>query len=107
MAHAGFVHLRVHSAYSLSEGAIKLKDLIGLCRKAAMPAVATTDTSNLFGALEFASYAAEAGIQPIMGCKLAIRREGESRPGAGNGAGQPLPPDALVLLVQSATGWAN
>src|SRR5438128_345548 len=54
MPHADFVHLRVHSAYSLSEGAIKLKELIELCRRQLMPAVAVTDTGNLFGALEFA-----------------------------------------------------
>ena len=65
MPHADFVHLRVHSAYSLSEGALKLGDLVKLCKQHGMPAVAVTDTGNLFGALEFASYAADAGIQPI------------------------------------------
>ncbi len=108
MAHSGFVHLRVHSAYSLSEGAIKLKELVGLSRKAGMPAVAVTDSCNLFGALEFASYAAEAGIQPIVGCKLSIQRESaEKRHPAGNGASQAPAPDALILLVQSALGWSN
>ncbi|MBV9828500.1 MAG: PHP domain-containing protein, partial [Alphaproteobacteria bacterium] len=51
---ANFVHLRTHSAYSLSAGAIKIKELAGLCRAEAMPAVAITDSGNLFGALEFA-----------------------------------------------------
>ena len=51
MPHADFVHLRVHTAYSLSEGAIKLKQLIKLCEKASMPAVGIADTGNLFGAL--------------------------------------------------------
>ena len=74
MSHANFVHLRVHSAYSLSEGAIKLKDLIKLCKKERMPAVAVTDTGNLFGALEFASAAADGGIQPIIGVQLGIKR---------------------------------
>lgn len=50
---ADFVHLRVHSAYSLSEGAIKIKELVKICQKQEMPAVAVTDTGNLFGALEF------------------------------------------------------
>ncbi|MBL4863774.1 MAG: PHP domain-containing protein, partial [Rhodobiaceae bacterium] len=49
---AQFVHLRLHSAYSLLEGAIRLKGLAGLVRKGGMPAVAITDTGNLFGALE-------------------------------------------------------
>ena len=70
MALADFIHLRVHSAYSLSEGAIKIKQLVELCRRQAMPAVAATDTGNLFGAFQFAQAAAEAGIQPIIGCQL-------------------------------------
>src|SRR3954464_6954916 len=72
---ADFIHLRVHSAYSLSEGAIKIKQLVELCRRHAMPAVAITDTGNLFGAFQFAQAAAEAGIQPIIGCQLGLRRE--------------------------------
>jgi DNA polymerase-3 subunit alpha len=102
MPHADFIHLRVHSAYSLSEGAIKLGDLVKLCKSHGMPAVAVTDTGNLFGALEFATYAADAGVQPISGCLLGIRREdGERRTGAA------LPPDRLGLLVQSEAGWDN
>ena len=77
MPHADFVHLRVHSAYSLSEGAIKVKELVGLCKAEKMPAVAITDTGNVFGALEFCAAAAEAGIQPILGCQVAIRHEAE------------------------------
>ena len=56
MPHADFVHLRVHSAYSLSEGAITPKALAELAKRAEMPAVAVTDTGNLFGAMEFAGY---------------------------------------------------
>ena len=108
MPHADFVHLRVHSAYSLSEGAIKLKELIELCRRHAMPAVAVADTGNLFGALEFALAARDAGIQPIIGCQLAIAREDAA---AGEGAlprnGQRRSPDQLVLLVQDEAGYRN
>src|SRR5262249_4567668 len=60
---ADFVHLRVHTAYSLSAGAIRVKELVGLCQAARMPAVAVTDTGNLFGALEVATSCAAAGIQ--------------------------------------------
>ena len=102
---ADFVHLRVHSAYSLSEGAIKLKDLVAACRREAMPAVAVTDTGNLFGALEFSMAAAEAGVQPIIGCLLRLAREEAAAPAAANGT-QPAP-DAIVLLVQSETGYRN
>lgn len=70
MSHADFVHLRVHSAYSLSEGALKIKQLVELCRRHAMPALAITDSGNLFGGLEFALAARDAGIQPIIGCQF-------------------------------------
>ena len=53
MPHADFVHLRVHSAYSLSEGALRVKDIVSLCQRHQMPAVGITDTNNMFGALEF------------------------------------------------------
>ena len=74
MPPADFVHLRAHSAYSLSAGAIKVKELVGLCKKHGMPALAITDRGNLFGALEFAQAAGEAGVQPIIGCELGLRR---------------------------------
>jgi DNA polymerase-3 subunit alpha len=108
MPHADFVHLRVHSAYSLSEGAIKLKQLIALCKAQAMPAVAVTDTGNLFGALEFALAARDAGVQPIIGCQLGIAREEQG--GGFNGGsrvGHKPPPDQLVLLAQSEAGYRN
>ena len=108
MSHADFVHLRVHSAYSLSTGAIKVKELVKLCQRHRMPAVAVTDTGNLFGALEFATAAAEAGIQPIIGCELPIRRAGSEDASARIGRiGPAAAPDTLVLLVQDSTGYAN
>jgi DNA polymerase III subunit alpha len=102
MPHADFVHLRVHSAYSLSEGAIKVKQLVDLCKREKMPAVALTDTGNLFAAMEFSMAASEAGIQPIIGCQLAIRRTDEGMRG-----GKAPPPDAIVLLVQNEAGYRN
>ncbi|HZU88337.1 MAG TPA: PHP domain-containing protein, partial [Stellaceae bacterium] len=69
---ADFIHLRVHTAYSLSAGAIRVKELVALCKAERMPAVAITDTGNLFGALEFAAACTAAGIQPIIGCELAL-----------------------------------
>ncbi|HYI68637.1 MAG TPA: PHP domain-containing protein, partial [Skermanella sp.] len=105
---ADFVHLRVHSAYSLSEGAIKIKELVKLCQKKEMPAVAVTDTGNLFGALEFSLAAADSGIQPILGCQVGIRRMGPSANGGGKPVGKGLNlPDQLTLLVQSETGYTN
>ena len=72
---ADFIHLKVRSAYSLTEGANKVDKVVALAKENAMPAVAVTDRNNLFGALEFSQYAAKARIQPIVGCDLAIRRE--------------------------------
>ncbi len=109
MPHADFVHLRVHTAYSLAEGAIKVKPLIKLCQAMKMPAVAMTDTGNLFGGLEFSTYCAEAGIQPIIGVQLMVRREDEAAKGFGAGReqGRTPEPDQLVLLVQSEIGYGN
>jgi DNA polymerase-3 subunit alpha len=102
MSHADFVHLRVHDAFSLSEGAIKIPGLIDLCKRHNMPAVGVADTGNLFGALEFAMAARDSGIQPVIGCQIAIKREGDV-PHGGNGAGV----DWLVLLAQSEEGYRN
>ncbi|MEE8445040.1 MAG: DNA polymerase III subunit alpha, partial [Alphaproteobacteria bacterium] len=104
MAHADFVHLRVHTTYSLSEGALKIDELIGLAVADAMPAVAITDTANLFGALEFAGACAKAGVQPIIGCQIGVRREDGTQPGGG---GMAPAPDTLVLLVQNEAGYRN
>ena len=104
-AFAPFVHLRVHSAYSMAEGAIKVPKLVGLCVAGAMPAVALTDTRNLFGALEFSSECTKNGVQPIIGCQISVRREDVQ---TGHGQTGRLPePDQLVLLVQNAAGYAN
>ncbi|MEA2775442.1 MAG: polymerase subunit alpha, partial [Acetobacteraceae bacterium] len=97
MPHADFVHLRVHSAYSLSEGAIRPDKIVALAKDAGMPAAAITDTGNLFGALEFSQYCAGKGIQPIIGCQIALARADNTR----------LAPDPIVLLAQDATGMAN
>jgi DNA polymerase-3 subunit alpha len=99
---ADFIHLRVHTAYSLSAGAIKVKELVGLCKANKMPAVAITDTGNLFGTLEFSTYCVEAGIQPIIGCEIALAGGEASRTGRG-----PAEPERLVLLVQSEVGYRN
>ncbi len=97
MPHADFVHLHAHSAYSLSEGAIKADRLAALAKEANMPAVAITDTGNLFGALEFSQYCVGKGVQPIIGCQVSLTRADNPR----------LNPDPLVLLAQDATGYAN
>ncbi|WP_455465502.1 DNA polymerase III subunit alpha [Bartonella sp. B39] len=67
-----FIHLRVHSAYSLLEGALKIPQIIQHAISDHTPAVAITDTNNLFGALEFSQHCFSHGIQPIIGCQLTV-----------------------------------
>jgi len=77
----GFVHLHVHSSYSLLEGALTIARLAELAKSDQQPALALTDTDNLFGALEFSEKMASAGIQPIVGCAVGIDfadREGDA-----------------------------
>ncbi|MBE0530882.1 MAG: DNA polymerase III subunit alpha [Rhodospirillales bacterium] len=111
MSHADFVHLRVHTAYSLLEGAMRVPDVVKLARDKRMPAVAMTDTNNMFGAMEFSGACAGAGIQPIVGCQLAIGRDdGDKFRGAagGNGPrGARSTTDSLVLLAKSDAGYRN
>ena len=101
---ADFIHLKVRSAYSLTEGANKVDSIVSLAKGEGMPAVAVTDRNNLFGALEFSQYASKAGVQPIVGCDLGIRREEEG----GIAVASKLPAiDWLTLLVQTETGYLN
>ncbi len=107
MSHAGFVHLRVHTAYSLSQGAIRIGALAAACRDGRMPAVAMTDTNNLFGAMEFSAACAAAGVQPIIGCQLDVSREAAEPQPAGARNGRLPAPDSIVLLVQNRDGYGN
>jgi DNA polymerase-3 subunit alpha len=96
-----FVHLRVRSAYSLLEGAIKADAIGSLAASRGMPAVALTDRANLFGALEFSVLTREAGVQPIVGCALPVSGIGEGPPQRWARA------PTIVLLAQNETGWRN
>ncbi len=96
-----FVHLRLHTEYSLLEGAVPVKKLPGLCAAAAMPAVAVTDTNNMFAALEFSATAAAQGIQPIIGCQIDLAYD-PPKPGD-----KPRRPAPVVLLAQDDSGYLN
>ena len=96
-----FIHLRLHTEYSLLEGAVRVKKLPGLCAEMGMPAVAITDTNNMFAALEFSVGAAGAGVQPIIGCQVDLEYD-PAAPGE-----KPRAPAGLVLLAQSETGYEN
>ncbi|HHS89247.1 MAG TPA: DNA polymerase III subunit alpha, partial [Rhodobacteraceae bacterium] len=96
-----FIHLRLHTEYSLLEGAVPVKKLASLCAANSMPAVAVTDTNNMFSALEFSVAARDAGLQPILGCQVDLAASG---PVADNAATQSAP---LVLLAQNESGYRN
>ncbi len=77
MSGPGFIHLHVHSAYSLLEGALPIGKMLDLAVKDGQPALGIADTANLFGALEFSEKAAGKGIQPIIGCEIRVQFSGE------------------------------
>lgn len=91
-----FIHLRLHSAYSLAEGAIKIDKLIALCTKHKMPAIGVTDTNNLFGALELSIKCADNGIKPIIGCQLNVKHTKNSDKQT-----------SVLLYTQNKDGYQN
>src|SRR5262245_43453787 len=103
MADPGFVHLHVHSSYSLLEGALPIARLAELAKADRQPALALTDTENMFGALEFSEKMAASGIQPIVGCALAIDfGDQETRSG-----GPPPERPHIVLLAAREDGYRS
>ena len=106
MPQPSFIHLRVHSAFSLSEGAVTIKQMAALAAKNNMPAVAITDTGNLFGALEFSEVMVENAIQPIIGLSLKVDlAEAPTSPQKQQVGIRTMP--SLVLLAQTEEGYSN
>ncbi|HTC84200.1 MAG TPA: DNA polymerase III subunit alpha [Rhizomicrobium sp.] len=100
---ASFVHLRVKSAYSLLEGAVRPKELAELARYAGTPAVAVTDTNNLFGVYEISDTLTKAGIQPIVGALVSV----EFQVRAPHHTGSRKKPPHIALLAQNEAGYRN
>src|SRR2546423_9792957 len=100
---AGLVQLHVPSAYSLLKGSIKIQKLGELAKADRQPALALTDTDNMFGALEFSDKMAGYGIQPIVGCELAIDF-GDQDPNARNSLATP---SRIVLLATRERGYRS
>lgn len=100
---ASFVHLHVHTAYSLLDGAIRLEDLMRRAQEFQMPAVAITDHGTLFGVLDFYLKAKKAGLNPILGCEVYVT------PGSRHDKKAGVKGDYhhLVLLAQDLTGYRN
>src|SRR6201988_3327751 len=100
----GFVHLHVHSAYSLLKGSIKIARLGELAKADRQPALALTDTDNMFGALEFSDKMASHGIQPIIGLELPVDF-GDQDPNARNALA--AGPSRIVLLAARERGYRS
>ena len=101
---ARFIHLHVHSSYSLLEGAMTIPVLCKLALADRQPALALTDTNNLFGALEFSEKLAEAGIQPLVGVQISLDCE-DIAPDPRRVLNVTYP--SLVLLATSEVGYGN
>src|SRR5580704_2136493 len=102
----GFVHLHVHSAFSLREGALAIETLAKLAKADAMPALAITDTNNLFGALEFSEKLSKSGVQPIIGAQTTVDF-GDAAPSFWRGVERDNARAPIVLLAQNETGYGN
>src|SRR6516225_11489774 len=102
MADLDFVHLHVHSSYSLLEGALTITRLADLAKADHQPALALTDADNMFGALEFSDKLAGYGIQPIVGCELAIDFADQDL-----NARNTIGPSRVVLLAARESGYRS
>ncbi len=97
-----FIHLRVHSNYSLLEGAVKVSDMVDLCKEHNMPAIAITDSFNMFGGVEFSVYTSKDGVQPILGAQLWVKKKPKD---IYDKDSEVL--TQLVVLVQNRQGYQN
>ena len=95
MSDPRFVHLRLHTDYSLVDGVVRVKELIKTCASQAIPAVAVTDDSNLFAMIKFYSAAMNAGVKPLMGADLWVESAHIEEPAK------------LSFLVQNEQGYQN
>ena len=103
MPRDSFVHLHLHTEYSLLDGAIRMKELMKKAAEFKMPAVAITDHGNLFGAVEFYQEATRTGVKPIIGCEAYIAPGShKDRPASRRDAAY-----HFTLLAQSETGYRN
>lgn len=105
MQHTDFVHLHLHTQYSLLDGAIRLDTLFAKARELKMPAIAVTDHGNLFGAVDFYQKAHQHGIKPIIGCEVYVAPRSRFDKSGARGASDSS--FHLVLLVKNQKGYKN
>nr|MBU1327842.1 DNA polymerase III subunit alpha [Candidatus Omnitrophota bacterium] len=104
MLHSDFVHLHVHTQYSLLDGACLIRNLTDLARRMKMPACAITDHGNMFGAIEFYQSCITNGIKPIIGSEVYIAPKGRLNKTFSQGEETA---NHLILLVRDETGYKN
>jgi DNA polymerase-3 subunit alpha len=104
MEHSDFIHLHLHSQYSLLDGAIRFEEAFELARKYGMNAMALTDHGNMFGTVEFYQMAIKHGIKPIVGCEIYVSPGSRSEKKTGEGGEGNY---HLTLLVKNETGYFN
>src|SRR5246500_4386840 len=102
MPQTEFVHLHLHTDYSMLDGACEVERLLNRVKELGMPAVAMTDHGNIFGAVNFVSAAKDAGVKPILGCELYICQKDDHR----------APPEGdnynhLIVLAENDLGYPN
>ena len=107
MAKLDFVHLHVHSSYSLLEGAIPIARLADLAKADQQPALALTDTDNMFGALEFSEKLASCGLQPIVGCALAVDFGDNDHGARGPSGARHQDHGRIIVLAAREAGYRN
>ncbi len=107
MHHSNFVHLHLHTQYSLLDGMLRPKELFERTREYKMPAVAMTDHGNMFGAVEFYQQAIKAGIKPIIGCEVYVAPGSRFDKEPPQRGGPRYTSNHLILLVKNDTGYKN
>ena len=104
MIHSDFVHLHVHTQYSLLDGACLIKKLVDIARQMKMPACAMTDHGNMFGAIEFYQTCMQNGVKPIIGCEVYIAPNSRLDRTVYSGGGSS---NHLILLAKDEAGYRN
>jgi DNA polymerase-3 subunit alpha len=100
-----FVHLHLHTQYSILDGAIPIPDLVERCAALGMPALAMTDHGNMFGAVEFQEQCLRVGIKPIIGCEVYVAQGSRFEKDASTGGFDGI--NHMILLAMNAQGYRN
>ncbi len=103
MHHSNFVHLHVHTEYSLLDGACRIKDLVSQAKKHKMPALAITDHGVMYGAIQFYKEAIRQGVKPIIGCEMYVAQQSRFD----RSLQRKETPHHLILLVKNNEGYKN